>query len=238
MKIVRREDLAMYWTAWKVLRILNPNVVRRTMEIAINVQHNMIGRYAGRGMDKLAHLLPVWLSASSVADVSEYAHVEIGTLFGGGLIAKLKILQEVRRAGHYVIAIDPLEGYYGAENDPDTGLPVNEVIVRENISKLECAQNNFYLVKCFSTDPEAVASLGPYKVLSLLIDGDHSYHVVQNDWQAYSPLVLSGGYVIFDDYANPNWPGVGQFVNELISEGLEDWRVCGVIGNALILRKM
>jgi predicted O-methyltransferase YrrM len=35
----------------------------------------------------------------------------------------------------------------------------------------------------------------------LFIDGDHTYEGVKKDWEMYSPLVRSGGLIVFHDVA-------------------------------------
>jgi predicted O-methyltransferase YrrM len=45
----------------------------------------------------------------------------------------------------------------------------------------------------------------------LLIDADHSYEGVRADFRLWSPLVMPGGLVVFDDYLMPE---VARFVDE------------------------
>ena len=48
----------------------------------------------------------------------------------------------------------------------------------------------------------------------LLIDGDHSYEGVKQDFEMYAPLVKKGGLIFFHDIINQNC-GVPKFWNEL-----------------------
>jgi hypothetical protein len=50
----------------------------------------------------------------------------------------------------------------------------------------------------------------------LVIDGDHSYAGVKHDSESYLGMVRPGGYVVFDDYGNPAWPAVKQYVDAAI----------------------
>jgi predicted O-methyltransferase YrrM len=47
----------------------------------------------------------------------------------------------------------------------------------------------------------------------LFIDGAHDYESVRADFEFWSPLVVCGGLVIFDDV--PTWPGPLQVTCEL-----------------------
>lgn len=226
-----------YLHTMSVLGAFNPKKYYETKNIAREVDVGIKGRYAGKEMDKIAHLLPVWLSAQKYDNEQKYAHVEIGTLFGGSLIAKVKILQKIGKDLHCVVAIDPLEGYYGAKEDPNTMLPINESIVRENISRFNCLNSNYLLIKKYSNDPEVTGKLRKYEIITLLIDGDHSYEGVKNDWEKYSDLVIPKGYIIVDDYSNPNWPDIKQFMDQELSSRKDEWKICGTIGTSLILRK-
>ncbi|HEU5119072.1 MAG TPA: CmcI family methyltransferase, partial [Isosphaeraceae bacterium] len=55
------------------------------------------------------------------------------------------------------------------------------------------------------------------KLDMLFIDGDHSYEGVKQDWEMYSPLVKSGGIVVFHDIVPHDFEGcdVDLFWNEL-----------------------
>lgn len=45
----------------------------------------------------------------------------------------------------------------------------------------------------------------------ILIDADHSYQGVQNDFELYHKKVKSNGYIIFHDYGDSMWTGIKQF---------------------------
>lgn len=58
-----------------------------------------------------------------------------------------------------------------------------------------------------------MAELVPDESLSLLyIDADHTYQGVSADIEAWIPKMLSGGYVVFDDYDCPDY-GVTEAVD-------------------------
>lgn len=77
--------------------------------------------------------------------------------------------------------------------------------------------------------------LGGRSIEFLLIDGDHTYAGVKQDFQLYSPLVAKGGLIAFHDIApghrNPNC-GVPQFWQEVkkgckATEFVADWKQGG-----------
>lgn len=51
----------------------------------------------------------------------------------------------------------------------------------------------------------------------LFLDAGHAYEDVRADFLAWSPKVVPGGYIVFDDV--PGWPGPTQLVRELQAQG-------------------
>ncbi len=207
------------------------------LSIIKQVETKIYGRYAGYNMDRLAHLIPVWLASRQKADDARFAHVEIGVLFGGSLAARLLLLEYANRCSQRVIGIDPLDSYYGEFIDPTSGLPISKDTVTENIGFLTGMRHNYSLVQRLSSDPAAVEKVRNREVLSLFIDGDHTYQQIREDWENYSPFVIPGGYVIFDDYGSEEWPDVRRFVDELVNNEPPAWRICGVVGRAFVIRR-
>ena len=78
-----------------------------------------------------------------------------------------------------------------------------------------------------------------YGLLSLWIDGDHSYEGLKADWEAYTPLVVPGGYVMVDNYGDAEWPGVAQFLdNEVLGdEDPEGWSVIYKAGRTVLFQR-
>ena len=92
------------------------------------------------------------------------------------------------------------------------------------------------VVKRYSTDPEARQALEHFRILTLMIDGDHSYEGAKKDWQLYAPMVEPGGCVIVDDYGNPDWPGVKKAVDEALASD-EIWSRFGLLDTTLVLER-
>jgi predicted O-methyltransferase YrrM len=59
----------------------------------------------------------------------------------------------------------------------------------------------------------------PKKVGLLYVDGDHTKEGARRDIEAWAPHLAEGAVVAIDDYGHPDWPGVGQAVDELVAEG-------------------
>ena len=61
----------------------------------------------------------------------------------------------------------------------------------------------FHLVKGDSSNPDTISKvkglLGGRQIDFLFIDGCHDYYEVKSDWEQFSPLVRSGGFVAFHD---------------------------------------
>ena len=52
-----------------------------------------------------------------------------------------------------------------------------------------------------------------HKIGLLHIDASHEYDSVRKDFEFWSPLVMEGGIIVFDDV--PTWPGPSRIITEL-----------------------
>ncbi len=76
---------------------------------------------------------------------------------------------------------------------------------------------------------------GPIRFL--LIDGDHSYEGVRDDFELWSPLVAPGGLIVFHDYLMPD-AEVGRFVDsEVRKNGCFDLVPGHVVPNVMAVTK-
>lgn len=117
----------------------------------------------------------------------------------------------------------------------DLGYPIDESVVRKNVSKLNHKNNKFYYVKNNSqleSTVELVKQISP-EIDLLFIDGDHTFDGVIKDFHLWSPLVKSGGYIIFDDYNDKKYsPEVKIAVDEII-KNMQRYDVIGTFANTL-----
>lgn len=59
----------------------------------------------------------------------------------------------------------------------------------------------------------------PRPVGLLYVDGDHTKEGARRDIESWAPHLVPGAVIAVDDYGHPDWPGVGQAVDELVAEG-------------------
>ena len=207
-------------------------------EVVSLVDRSIDGRYAGTVFDKWAHCSASLCAAKGFPDAPQYAHVEIGVLFGGSLISRLLLINS-SRANQTHIAIDPLHTYYGKGVDPVTGLHLSKEMVLRNLERLRLSPQNVVFCETFSDDSKTIETVARYKIISLFIDGDHTVEGVKKDWEAYGPHVVKGAYVVFDNYASRGWPGVKSFVDQLLpSLSSQEWKKIGVYYDAFLLQRL
>jgi len=126
------------------------------------------------------------------------------------------------RGGGRVFAVDTFAGtcehsgfYIDAMRSGGTTYPVfRQTIERAAVEDLVTVYAGYTV--------EMAARHRGGKVALLLIDADHSYEGVKADFEAWFPLVVPGGTVIFHDY---KMPGVRRFVDEEI-RGRRDLQPC------------
>lgn len=62
----------------------------------------------------------------------------------------------------------------------------------------------------------------PKRVGLLYVDGDHTKEGAKRDIVVWAPHLAPGSIIAVDDYGHPDWPGVGEAVDELVAEGFLD----------------
>jgi predicted O-methyltransferase YrrM len=118
----------------------------------------------------------------------------------------------------------------------DLGNPINPEIVKQNVNKLNRHNNNYNYIKGSSHDLETLNKLIEYtdEIDILFIDGDHSHNGVTKDFEIYSKLVKSGGYIIFDDYNDYRYsPEVKPAVDIILSNLKNSYNIIGTVKNTL-----
>jgi hypothetical protein len=215
------------------------NVLDLIAQYCAFVESKMRGRAAGHIEDLVIRYLFRYFA--SLIDTKQYerpCHMEIGVLFGAATIYAYHATQLASRDTG-IVAIDPFEGYYGIEKDPLTNIRVDEETFLDNLRLFSIPVNRIDIIKDYSTTDETIERCRDKQVLSLLIDGDHSYEGVKNDWLNYSPLVVPGGYVLIDDYNNTKkWPGIFNCLNkEILPHLWGKWEIALIYGSSIILRR-
>lgn len=74
------------------------------------------------------------------------------------------------------------------------------------------------LVQGFSLETAEVWTGPPIGLL--FIDGDHTRDGARSDVLAWARHLAPGAVIALDDYGHPDWPGVAQAVEELVTEGV------------------
>lgn len=220
-------------------RDIDKKILEKIADYCFYVERNIEGRASGSIEDLVLRYLSRYFSSLGMAaDQDNVCHLEIGVLFGATTILSCHAVQLAeKKAG--IVVIDPFKGYYDNEVDPLTKLPVTEDRFRANLARFSFDDANVAVYRGLSTDREIIEKCGKYRILSLVIDGDHSYEGVKKDWINYSGLVVEGGYVLIDDYNCRYWPEVTRFVNgEILSHFADNWEPVLVFGNTIILKRL
>lgn len=217
---------------------IDEKILEKIADYCFYVERNIEGRASGSIEDLVIRYLTRYFSSTdSTDDQEELCHLEIGVLFGATTIFSCHAVQLAGRKNGIVV-IDPFEGYYNQETDPVTKLPVTEERFRANLAHFGFDNETVTVYRGLSTDREIIEKCKNYRILSLVIDGDHSYEGVKRDWLNYSDLVVEGGYVLIDDYNCRYWPEVTEFVNrEILSSLADKWEPVLIFGNTIILKK-
>ena len=69
----------------------------------------------------------------------------------------------------------------------------------------------------------------------ILIDGDHSYEAVRNDFDQAQMWVAPDGVIALHDFSNQDYDGVTRVVGEAIASG--DWILVGLVDSLVWLKK-
>lgn len=236
----RYYELAGYVLLQKKFPLVSRSVIDELSKIIEDTNLKIIGRYPGSNFDKLAYLSALHTTQGLISSQSIHsvplAHLEIGTLFGGSLVTGLRVIRK-NTGRQPVIAVDPLDSFYGAAIDPASGLKVSHSAVLRNLEKFDLPEEQVIFKLSFSTNAKTIEEIRQYGLLTLFIDGDHSYEGVKADWNNYNELIIPSGFVIFDNYSSLAWPGVKKFVDELTPRLPKDkWKKVGKIGETFIMQ--
>lgn len=124
--------------------------------------------------------------------------------------------------GAHVTAIDPWD-LPGNVYDPPFTDEQSKAWAHYRIRELGY-DDRISLVQAFSHevaevwDADGQDALGG-RVGLLYVDGDHTKEGARRDIEVWAPHLAEGAVIAVDDYGHPDWPGVGQAVDELVAEG-------------------
>ncbi|WP_395750198.1 class I SAM-dependent methyltransferase [Prosthecobacter sp.] len=116
--------------------------------------------------------------------------LEIGTAKGATLLAWCRI------ASKKIVSVDLPGGIHGGGYPAIKQKLYQEFLFDRPEVSLTCIQDDSHSEQ---TRQQAEVALAGMKLDILFIDGDHSYKGVKRDFELWSPLVKSEGYVVFHD---------------------------------------
>lgn len=126
--------------------------------------------------------------------------------------------------GAHVTAIDPWDTE-GNVYDPPFTDPGSREWAIYRIRELGYTER-ISLVQAFSQDVAAewvtspdLIGRGGKPVGLLFVDGDHTAEGARRDIETWAPHLAPGAVIAVDDYQHPDWPGVGEALDELVAEG-------------------
>jgi predicted O-methyltransferase YrrM len=130
------------------------------------------------------------------------------------------------RQGHgaHVTAIDPWDLPGNVYDPPFTDADsrrwaeyrINELGYTDAITLVQ--EFSHHMAEAWSTTEKRNAA-GGKQIGLLYVDGDHTKEGARRDIEAWAPHLAPGAVIAVDDYGHPDWPGVGQAVDELVAEG-------------------
>jgi cephalosporin hydroxylase len=209
---------------------LKPAYIDYLAAKSIQIERNCVGRLATTVQDAITRQL-----VAECVPGEKICILEIGALYGISL-AILYNHAITRYAKVNVVCLDPFDGYYGKALDAVLNQPVNDLTFVRNMRLANVPEQDYDLIKYYSTDSAALAAAKQFSINLLVIDGDHSYEGVKYDFDTYFPLLQLGGYVIFDDYNANEWPGVQQFI-DMDLRATPDFEYLGAISRTAVGRK-
>ncbi len=163
--------------------------------------------------------------------------LEIGTLFGIGASAVYEVCRTQGKLLELHL-VDPLFGYYQDKSmDVVLNIDVNKETLQLNLTRANVPQEQVTLYEGLSTDDHIIERVRQHQFDVLVIDGDHTRNGVKQDFETYLSVVKDDGYIIFDDYNNPDWPDISAYVDEEIRPR-NDLLFVGADWNTAVFRKV
>jgi predicted O-methyltransferase YrrM len=185
-----------------------------SLDILQHISNNMLG-------NTFHHHFHILYDLRSSISKEVINYVEIGAYCGASSCLMLNHPQQVN-----VTSIDI-----------GTFTPGGVNTIHQNVEKFKLNHNKFELIVGDSHSSETLNTLKSKvsEIDILYIDGEHSYSSVIQDFNDYKDLVVSGGYIVFDDYLDTNMqvkPAVDDIINLLNNE----FEVIGCINNTFSAR--
>lgn len=149
--------------------------------------------------------------------------VEVGSFQGRSTVVLAQALRAGGAAGRTVLAIDPHQGIFNAEDGRNMMVvePTLEAL-SGNLARFGVA--DLVLVHVGTVDDAPL----PAEIALAFVDGLHDAQHVRHDAETLLPLMAPGGLLLLHDY-NAQWPGVVETAADLWREYGLLW--AGAVGN-------
>ena len=174
---------------------------------SLDILRNVNKTFNDRKFHEFTHIL---YDVRTILGEYKKTYLEIGSYVGSSASLMLQHQYPTK-----IICIDPLvlspKHFNGSKSQ--------ELTLKENIKKNNIYSYEVDINKNYSTDENVIIKLKNEKIDILFIDGDHRYKGVIADWNNYKDLVVSGGYIIFDDYLDwKHSPDVKKAVDDIVKD--------------------
>ncbi len=134
--------------------------------------------------------------------------VELGSYRGKSTVA---LALGAQISGATVWTVDPHESYH--QGDTDFG-PLDNSAFLQNI----VAAGVTDVVRVINLRSSTVRRIWEQSIDLVFLDANHEYEAVSRDFYVWATFVCESGLIAMHDTGG-NWPGVTQFVNELLAAG-------------------
>jgi nitrite reductase/ring-hydroxylating ferredoxin subunit len=116
--------------------------------------------------------------------------------------------------------LDRFDGYYATrDRDLITGVRIDRAVVEANLARSRgWTRGAFQLETGDSTNPTSFDLPSSHDYDVVILDGDHSSSGVASDLITFGARVRQGGFLVVDDYGNPQWPGVKAGTDSVLTD--------------------
>lgn len=160
-------------------------------------------------------------------EVQEGCIVEVGSYRGRSTVSLGR--GSIDGHGVAVFAIDPHEEFVGV-NGGSFGAADRGAFFQAMLDT-SC----FHVVRLINLSSETIAPNWDQKIGLLWIDGDHSYEGVRRDFECWSPHLLPGAPIAFDDTKDKSL-GPHKFITELLATG--EYKKVNVTGKVTVVQEL
>lgn len=158
--------------------------------------------------------------------------VELGSWRGLSTAFMAAGLRDAGRGTLYAV-----DTWQGTDNEPLHAQLLegyaHDQLYNEFLGNMKHCAVDAQVVPLRTTTREAALAWTHGRCISVLhIDAGHDYTQVREDFELWSPLVVDGGLIVFDDV--PTWEGPSRVVSELPAW----YRAVGAVTNKITFRKL